>query len=206
MKKVFICIFIVFYLASPCLADQTIYCPKNSQEAQKECKVAKEKIGAIQENLQRWTPMVDNPNMVMYKITRHQGESNAQYLNRAKSMKSFYYKGLNYPVRGMFTKNGTVFIPLTRAEAESVLDRAFQSKREVKEQMKHVQLNTGKLKPMIRNKINRLKQDEQHYHLFLAQCCGYRWTNEVGNEPEPKPVKPPEPNVNLKDVELLKTK
>lgn len=206
MTKVFICIFTLFYLAAPCLADQTIYCPKNSKEQEKECKIAKEKIGAIQENLQRWTPMVENPNMVMYRIFKWQGESNAHYLNRAKSMKYFYYKGLSYPVRGTFTKNGAVFIPLTKSEAENVLSRAFQNKNQLKKQMNYVKSNTDKIKPMIRNKMDRLKQDEQHYHLYLAQCCGYRWTNEVGNEPERKPAKPPEPNVNLKDVELLKTK
>lgn len=72
--------------------------------------------------------------------------------------------------------------------------------------MKYVQSNTSTLKPMIKSTMGRLRQDEQHYQLFLSQCCGYRWTNEVGNEPGQKPSKPPESNVNLKDVELLRTK
>lgn len=123
--------FTLFYLAAPSFAVQTIYCPINSQELKKECGIAKEKIGTIQEALQRWTPMVNYQSMVMFKIFRYQDESTTNYLNRAKSMKIFDYKGLNYPVRGTFTKEKTVFIPLTRVETENVLSRSFQSKREV---------------------------------------------------------------------------
>ncbi len=188
----------IFCFVVPCLADDTIYCPKNANECEKQCKLAKEKNKQIDETVQNWLPMLNDGNMMMYRITRAQGESPQHYANRVNSMKSFSYQGLNYPIRGKFTKNGVTFIPLTYQESESILNRAFKSKRRVAEQMKYVQKNTQKAKPMIRNKIVRLEKDRQRNTLFLAQCCGYRWTTEG---PPPSTGKPfqsnkPKPNVN----------
>jgi len=189
MKNVLICL-IILCLVAPCFADDTIYCPKDAKERVKQCDLAKKKIPEINETIQNWNPMVNDGNMMMYRINTWKGESRQQYTTRVKSMKSFYYKGLNYPIRGKFTKDNVTYIPLTRQESESVLRRAFQSQREVGQQMKFVQQKTNALKPMIRSKITRLERERQRHTLFLAQCCGYRWTTEG------KPLKP-RPNGNV---------
>jgi hypothetical protein len=188
MKKMFLLLLLVCF-AVPCLADDTIYCPTDAKEREKKCQQAKEENKAIDETINRWEPMVNNSTMMMYMITRMKGESPNQYASRVSSMKAFYYRGLNYPVRGRFTRNGTAFIPLTYQEAEGVLSRAFQSRQEVAQQMEHVRKNTQTLKPMIKNKMAQLQKDRQRNWLFLAQCCGYRWTTE---EPPKTPERTPD--------------
>jgi hypothetical protein len=188
MKKFFILLLVLCFTV-PCSADDTIYCPKDAKESEKKCKEAKEKNKLIDDTIKKWVPMVNNNNVMMYRLNKEQGESQNQYVNRVSSMRSFYYRGLNYPVRGRFTRNGTVFIPLTYQEAESVLSRAFKSRQEVAQQMEHVKRNTQAVKPMIKNKIAQLEKDRQRNWLFLAQCCGYRWTTE-------EPTKPPESRPN----------
>jgi hypothetical protein len=202
MKQFLICMLILCF-AAPCLADQTIYCPQNRQELEKKCKEAIEKDRAITEHIQRWEPMVHDQNMMMYKIVQWKGESREQYLNRVRSMQTFYYQGLNYPVRGRFTKGDAAYIPLTYSESESVLRRAYQDPRQVKKQMDYVKQNTHTLKPEIRNKIESLKKEQQQHILFKAQCCGYRWTNEVGNQPQPQPQPGPKPGGTGKGRGLL---
>ena len=195
MKKLMIFLMVLCFTA-PCLADDTIYCPTDEKEREKQCKLAKEKNKQIDETIQNWVPMINDSNMMMYRITQAQGESPQQYAHRISSMKSFYYQGLNYPLRGKFTKDGVTFIPLTYQESESVLRQAFQSHRHVTEHMGYVKKNTQILKPMIRNKIARLERDRQRNTLLLAQCCGYRWTNEGPPQSTGKPYQKPKPNVD----------
>lgn len=175
----------------PCLADDTIYCPQNFQEREKKCEEMVEKDREMIEHIQRWESMLNNSDMMMYKITQAKKETRQQYIQRVKTMDTFYYQGLNYPVRGKFTVDDAAFIPLTRAECSNVLKLAFTDKKELNVQLGHVKKNTDRLKPRIRNKIEKLKKDQQQVVLFKAQCCGYRWTNEVGNEPVPKPGSKP---------------
>jgi hypothetical protein len=186
MKKILTCLMLLCFVV-PCLADDTIYCPANAREREKQCKLAKEENKQIDETIQNWEPMLNDGNMAMYQITRDRDESQAQYTHRVKSMKSFYYQGLDYPVRGKFTRKGVTFIPLTYQESESVLSRAFSSRREVIEQMGHVRNNTQKVRPLIRDKIARLEKDRQRNTLYLAQCCGYRWTTEGPPQSTGKP-------------------
>jgi len=195
MKKLLIFL-VAWCFTAPCFADDTIYCPRDAKEREKQCKLAKEKNKQIDETIKNWEPMLNNSNMMMYRITRAQGESPQQYANRVSSMKSFYYRGLNYPVRGKFTKDGLTYIPLTYQESESILNRAFQSRRHVTEQMAYVTKNTQTLKPMIRNKIARLERDRQRNTLLLAQCCGYRWTNEGPPQYTGKPYQKDKPKPN----------
>lgn len=190
MKQLMLCI-LSLTIALPGLADQTIYCPQDFLECERECKEMVEKDRAITENIQRWEPMLNNKDMMMYKIVRQKGESRQQYLARVKTMQSFYYKGLNYPVRGKFTKDDETYIPLVSSECHNILSLAFTDENKVRTQMDYVKKNTDSLKPSIRNKIEKLKQDQQQIVLFKAQCCGYRWTNEVGNEPGLKPGSKP---------------
>ena len=171
-------ILLLLCLAMPSLADDTVYCPTDQRERATKCEQAKDKNRQIDETVANWTPMLNDGNMMMYRITRAKNESPDQYANRVKSMKSFSYRGLNYPIRGKYTTKGVTFIPLTRQESSSVLGRAFESRREVEKQMNYVRQNTQKLKPMIRNKIDRLEHEKQQNMLYLAQCCGYRWTTE----------------------------
>ncbi|NLC71778.1 MAG: hypothetical protein GX751_10525 [Desulfuromonadaceae bacterium] len=199
MKIISAFVLLLFWIA-PGFADQTIYCPQAKDEIEKQCKVANEKFRQIDETIARWSSHLDDPNMILYRINRFPNESKANYLERVKSMQSFYYKGLNYPVRGRFTTQEYTYIPLTKEEARNVLGLAFQSRQKVDRQMRYVQENTKTLKTQIRNKISRLNQEHQHYTLFRAQCCGYRWTNDVGYEPKPVP---PHSEPNLNEVELL---
>ncbi|MFO7570241.1 MAG: hypothetical protein R6W75_10630 [Smithellaceae bacterium] len=191
--KIFLTCLMILCTALPCFADDTIYCPKNPQERARQCKLAKEKNAKINETINNWDPMLIDSNMMMYRIVRWDGESPQQYANRVKSLKSFHYKGLDYPIRGKYTTKGVTYIPLTRYESQSVLTRAFQSERQVRQQMNYVQKNTDTLKPMIKNKITRLEKERQHHTLFLAQCCGYRWTTTEG---KPLVTGKPKPTVN----------
>ena len=81
MKKLLIVLMVLCFTA-PCLADDTIYCPKDAKERERQCKLAKEKNKQIDETIQNWVPMINNSNMMMYRITRSQGESRQQYANR----------------------------------------------------------------------------------------------------------------------------
>lgn len=177
MRYFLICLTLICF-AITCFADDTIYCPKDAGEQEKQCRLAKEKIQEIKEILENWNPLVNDTNIILYKVNRFIGENNQQYAARMKTMISFHYQGRVYPVRGKFTKDGVTFIPLTHREAENILLLAFKSKRHVSMEMNNVKQNTNILKPMIRNKIVRLEKERQQHTLFLAQCCGYRWTNE----------------------------
>jgi hypothetical protein len=146
-----------------------------------------EKDRAMTEHIQKWESMLNNPDLMMYRVNQEVWETREEYIERVKTMDTFYYRGLNYPIRGKFTVEDGAFIPLTRAECRNVLNLAFDDKNYLRKQLDYVKKNTDRLKPRIRTKIEKIKNDQQKVVLFKAQCCGYRWTNEVGNEPVTKP-------------------
>ncbi|HUV84704.1 MAG TPA: hypothetical protein VMV86_03295, partial [Methanosarcinales archaeon] len=55
----------------------------------------------------------------------------------------------------------------------------------------------------ISSKLKRLKAELQQAELFLSQCCGYRWTNEVNRLPEVRQPQrqPQQPQRGLLGVE-----
>jgi len=69
-------ILLLLCLAMPSLADDTVYCPTDQRERAAKCQQAKDKNRQIDETVANWTPMLNDGNMMMYRITRAQNEPN----------------------------------------------------------------------------------------------------------------------------------
>lgn len=157
------------FIASVCFADQTIYCPQDPDELKRQCGQAGERFRQLEGIIQDMESVTNNSGMMLVK---YQG---------AAGQNSFAVGGTNYPVRARFQSGGELYIPLTQQECSQIFRSIhYNNRAEYERQMSSVRTNTMVMKQTIWQRLQEARREHHYYTLFRAQCCGYRWTNDVG--------------------------
>lgn len=172
-------ILVVLLISSVCFADQTIYCPQDPNELGRQCAQAGERFRELEGTIQNMESITNNFQMMLVKVQVPQNQN------------SFTVGNVNYPVRARFQSQGALYIPLTQLECSQIFGSIYYNNRaEYERQMSAVRSNTMTMKQGIWQRLQEARREHQHYTLFRAQCCGYRWTNDVGVPSENQPTQP----------------
>lgn len=172
------------FIASVCFADQTIYCPQDPDELRRQCGQAGERFRQLESVIRDMETVTNNSQMMLVKIQTPPNQN------------SFTIGGMNYPVRGRFQSEGVLYIPLTQLECSQIFRSIHHNNRaEYERQMSSVRTNTMVMKQTIWQRLQEARREHQYYTLFRAQCCGTRWTNEVGVPSGNQPRQPSGPGL-----------
>jgi hypothetical protein len=170
---------------SAALADDTIYCPPQAQRANA-CAEKKQFIKQASRILENWEKTADNPHVVLMpwlQMTKDQYQ-------RWTKPSTLRIDDKEWPVFGTYrdSQNNAVYLAV---HAGAYFLRATQFAMDQGkpadwplEEVARGRHNSDRLKQgRLRQKMASLYHERQQAQIFLAQCCGYRWTTEGPGTP-----------------------
>ena len=164
----------------PAVADDTIFCPTGISQREMACEQKKAFIQQATDALSKWEGILGNSSIVLMPWLPM---DKAQYQAWTKPT-TIFLEGKNWPVFGTYRDNDANVAYLA-VHKGAYFSRAVQVSRDpgktLDPQMEVVrgtansdQLKSGK----VRAEMENVRHERQQAYIFLAQCCGHRWTTE----------------------------
>lgn len=200
-KKICILIGLFLLITSGLSYAQTIHCPQNPQQRQKMCNEKKRYVRYAEQRLAVWDRVLShkqNYTLLPWRKMTHQ-----QYRGLQKP-RAIVVRGKQVPVFGVYRDSSTniVYLVVSRVVYYNALIEHFNGNisRAQGEYQNGVRNGNRLMASKLPARVQRARQDLQQARLFLAQCCGRRWTND----PAPQsPTRQPNRNPNWNGRGLL---
>ncbi len=177
---------------------QQVQCPTNKQQRERECNKARQYVKYANTRVAKWETNITNAKSGRMVLAPWRKMNQAQYKGWAKPNKIVRNGGkINMRVYGTYRDSSTdiVYLMVANQHYVSLLKTATKgnTQKATVQYKRGLQNSKGLANGSVQNSLKKSKQRLQRSELFLSQCCGYRWTNEVGRE-DPQQPQRPEPN------------
>lgn len=158
-------------------ADDTVYCPNNETETAKQCAEMKAYVQKAQALIAKWER--NKANQTTYSLVPWVKKSSSAYKKWAKPTQE-NLNGVHLPVAGTYRgSNGIVYLYVPNQNLKDGLTARYGSKGKAASEYKKIRNRSQSImKHRLPPKLAKYKRSLQKAQIFLAQCCGHRWTTD----------------------------
>lgn len=172
------CVFAMLLILSPvAYADDTVYCPNTEAETKKECAAKRAYVKKAKALIAKWEQ--NQKRRATHSLIPWVKKSPDKYKQWAKPA-NVTLNEVQMPVYGTYRgNNNIVYLFVEDRLLKDGLWARYGNKVKVAGEFQKIRNNSNKIMThRLPAKLAKYKQSLQKAQIFLAQCCGERWTTD----------------------------